>query len=155
MIPLTGRSISDYFFTLGKIRGRSNVSDPKKAAIGSMEISEYVDYISTLPADKVRNLQCRYLSSTGSFEDARKVVDDDVIYLCAPLERLDDFYTLLAGELSLKEKTLGHLNVGSHRPKDMAVDEKTRSKIEALFDQDLQLYRYVCERFDEVAEKWL
>ena len=145
------RFVSEYYFYLGKVKrdGKRRYSDPIKNAINSLDFDQYVDFVSELPAQKTRNLQCQYLASSPRFEAACQVVDE-VVYLCAPLERMDDFNRLLSMEFGLRDDKIERQNVSHLRPDRVELRDDTRARIMQLFDQDMLLYQYVQEQFDGI-----
>jgi hypothetical protein len=150
------RFVSEYYFYLGKVKrdGKKRFSDPIKNAINSLDFDQYVDFVSELPPEKTRNLQCQYLASSPRFEAARQVVDE-VVYLCAPLERMDDFNQLLSMEFGLRNEKIERQNISHLRPERVELRDDTRVKIMRMFDQDMRLYQYVQEQFDGIYRRYV
>jgi hypothetical protein len=133
------RELSAYFY----IRGWKG--HPRHGTIGQMDLRQFVEHRANQPHS---NWQCMTLSGSGTFEAARKALDDHGIF-AAPVEYLGEFCKALERRLGLGPLSLGRQNVTESR---LAVDEvpaDIRERLEELTAEDQKLYRYVKRKFEQ------
>lgn len=146
------RFISEYYYLghqLKSERRNGRRVNPRRVALSTLNINEYAKWFFEESRNSW-NIQCQYLSGSKQFSRAKKTIDDR-IFLCAPLERFDDFLEIITKELNLKntERTEKQ-NIGSSRPKNIELSNETKELINLMYDQDKLLYQYVCESFDAI-----
>lgn len=95
-----------------------------------------------------RNAQCRYFARAGDFASARAIIEGHGI-LAAPMRRLDELTARISNQLDLPRLQLEHVNKGASRARARELSKAEIARIAAHFAEDLELYRYVEDRFDK------
>lgn len=108
---------------------------------------EFLDRLIRSGSHGWRNAQCRYFTSAGDFESARRVIDGLGV-LSAPMRRLDAFAVRISHQLDLPKLQLEHVNKGASRARALEIADADIARIAPHFAEDLKLYRYIEDRFD-------
>lgn len=126
---------------------------PTSARVGhpgrEYAIEEYVDLLGSRRLKTVNNVQCGYIAGRESFAHARRVIDERV-FLAAPSDRLHDLLDLLRPVVGLDAIPALRENVGRTRAAAPPPPIQVIDKIRALLAEDIQLFDYVSDRFDEL-----
>lgn len=112
-------------------------------------LDEYVDLLEGCRLRTMNNVQCGYIAGRESFSHARRVIDERV-FLAAPSERLDDLLDLLRPVIGLDAVLAPRENVGVARSDAEAPPASLLAGIRALLAEDIQLFDYVSQSFDEL-----
>lgn len=137
------RALSAYYY----IRGKQD--HPLRDTLGSMSLSEYIDYMGESKAQG--NNQCWYLCGEGDFEQARTTLENEY-FLFAAIEQLPEFCSLLSKRLNLPQLTLPFKNKTPTRKFAEDIEPTLIEKLQLITADDQKLYRWVTRRFEEV---WL
>lgn len=137
------RALSAYYY----IRGKQD--HPLRDTLGSMSLSEYIDYMGESKAQG--NNQCWYLCGEGDFEQARTTLENEY-FLFAAIEQLPEFCSLLSKRLNLPQLTLPFKNKTATRKFADDIEPPLIEKLQLMTADDQKLYRWVTKRFEEV---WL
>lgn len=133
------RELSAYYYM------KTWAQHPRHNVVQKMNLYEYAD---SRENQSRRNLQCWHIANKGSFEEAKKILEEKV-FLSAPLEYIKPFCKTLQSRLNLPEINLAYENVTSFRFSANELHPEIIKRFEKLTEEDFLLYKYVKEKFEQ------
>ena len=146
------RIVSQFRYEGEKYRkGRGKTPDARRNLAAEGDLRGYVEAWIEAAASQNINHQCLYLAEEGTFEAAKRVVDEQ-IWIAGVTENYGRFVEVLSGATGLALGAPQRKNVG---PKSDVVEDlpaQLRTKLEDLISEDLRLHAYVAREFERVSK---
>jgi hypothetical protein len=96
--------------------------------------------------------QCEFLCQLDDFEMAKKRVDGEY-FLVGPTERLVQYSRVLSA-VGIGEGEITTM-LNATRPDGARLSDDGERRLSELAKEDMQIYHYVCDRFDRIASRYL
>lgn len=149
-----GRFVSEWQMV---VRGRERyrlgpLSDPRKALAFAEDFPSYVEMVLERREVLPLNGQCRYFAAEGTYEAARRAIDERV-WLAGVTERFDDFFALLGRRLGVEFGPAVRENTRGERQARPELPAPLRARLEEALADDIALHAHVTAEFARVAER--
>lgn len=142
--PLS-RIQSSYYYARTKEFGRK----PYIQAAKKYNIDDYVKFLLDNRPQWICNTYSLCISGTNNFKKSCKIIDD-VFYLAAPLEKMDEFAMLLTYKFFGKSKLFDIKNINKNNPKKIMFSDKTKEIIITNNSVDIKLKSYIETEFERI-----
>ena len=146
------RVISEYYFNLYTAGARFH------AALARERIT-LDQFVTSELSTEVHNTQTLMLAGAKAGADSPELLQSaidnirDKMALVGVTERLDETLLLCQAILGWRHLTYRRINVNPWRPLTLAIPPDTRAAIEKANSLDRSLYKFACERMDELLRQ--
>lgn len=146
------RIISQFRYEGEKYRkGQGKTPDARRTLAAEGDLQGYVEAWIEAGASQNINHQCLYLAEEGTFEVAKRVVDEQ-IWIAGVTENYARFVEVLSGATGLVLGAPQRKNVGPQGDAAEDLPAHLRAKLEGLISEDLRLHDYVAREFERVSK---
>ncbi|TYO89458.1 sulfotransferase family 2 domain-containing protein [Oceanicella actignis] len=141
------RLVSEYFFTRDRVAGARRLpGSEKKKQAWARSFEDYAQMLLERRDALPLNGQCLYFSREGSFEAARRVIDERFL-LAGRTQDMARFTQLLGAKLGIPMGPPRRVNKGRSRPEGYAPPAWLRARLEEAMADDMALYEHVGREF--------
>ena len=97
----------------------------------------------------INNPNCICVSGTKDFFITKQIIDNE-FFLCAPIEKLNEFLELLSLKLFSVSNEIRNRNISKSNPKKIIISDNLVDRIISSNQADIELKKHIELEFDKV-----
>ena len=116
-------------------------------------INDFIKYLYDERPYMVNNPNCICVSGTKDFFITKQIIDNE-FFLCAPIEKLNEFLELLSLKLFSVSNEIRNRNISKSNPKKIIISDNLVDRIISSNQADIELKKHIELEFDKVLNSY-